>query len=136
MTNERRAEGGNRMIQERALISVVDDDESIRESLPELLHLLGFAARPFDSAEAFLNSDAVSNTQCLILDISMPGMSGPQLQRELKIRKLNIPIIFLTAHVDRTLRARLLAEGAIECLSKPFNEKDLRSALDDALGTA
>jgi FixJ family two-component response regulator len=124
------------MIRQQALISVVDDDESIRESLPELLQLMGFTARPFESAQAFLKSDAVPVTQCLILDISMPGMSGPQLQRELKIRKLNIPIIFITARAERSLRATLLAEGAIDCLTKPFSEQDLRSALDRALGTA
>lgn len=124
------------MIQQRALIAVVDDDESIRESLPELLHLLGFAARPFVSAEAFLKSDAIPATQCLILDISMPGMSGPQLQRELKSRKLHIPIIFITAHADRSVRASLIAEGAIDCLIKPFSEQALRSALDGALGSA
>jgi FixJ family two-component response regulator len=121
------------MIRQHALVSVVDDDESIRESLPELLQLMGFTARPFESAEAFLKSDAIPATQCLILDISMPGMSGPQLQRELKNRKLHIPIIFITAHADRSLRATLLAEGAIDCLIKPFSEKDLRSALDSAL---
>ena len=132
----RRKEDGNRMIQQRALIAVVDDDESIRESLPELLHLLGFAARPFDSAEAFLKSDAMPVTQCLILDISMPGMSGPQLQRELRNRYLNIPIIFITADVDQSLRASLLAAGAIDCLIKPFSEQALRSALNGALGTA
>ena len=122
------------MTRPHALISVVDDDESIRESLPELLQLMGFTARPFESAQAFLRSDAVPLTQCLILDISMPGMSGPQLQRELKIRKLHIPIIFISAHADRSLRATLLAEGAIDCLIKPFSEQDLRSALDGALG--
>ena len=122
------------MTRPHALISVVDDDESIRESLPRLLQLMGFTARPFESAQAFLRSDAVPLTQCLILDISMPGMSGPQLQRELKIRKLHIPIIFISAHADRSLRATLLAEGAIDCLIKPFSEQDLRSALDGALG--
>jgi FixJ family two-component response regulator len=122
------------MTRPHALISVVDDDESIRESLPELLQLMGFTARPFESAQSFLKSDAVPLTQCLILDISMPGMSGPQLQRELKIRKLHIPIIFITAQVDQSLRKTLLAEGAIDCLIKPFSEQDLRSALDGALG--
>jgi FixJ family two-component response regulator len=81
---------------------------------------------PFASAEDFLVSDALANTQCLILDVSMPGMSGPELQCELSRRDLKIPIIFITAHCDRDLRADLLARGAVECLSKPFSEDDLR----------
>jgi FixJ family two-component response regulator len=122
-------------MQNPVLISVVDDDVSSRESLPDLLGMLGFAAVPFSSAEDFLASDALARTQCLILDVSMPGMSGPELQRELSRRELKIPIIFVTAHCDQDLRADLLALGAVECLSKPFSERDLRSALDCALGT-
>ena len=120
-------------MQERALISIVDDDQSSRESLPDLLQLFGFAALPFASAEEFLTSDALAATQCLILDVSMPGMSGPQLQSELARRELKIPIIFITAHNDRELRAELLARGAVECLFKPFSERDLRAALESAL---
>lgn len=119
---------------EREVISVVDDDESIRESLPSLLEVLGFAARPFASAEDFLASDVAADTRCLILDVSMPGMSGPQLQDELSRRRLAVPIIFITAQCDATLRATLLARGAVECLLKPFSEKDLCSALDRAVG--
>jgi FixJ family two-component response regulator len=119
-----------------ALISVVDDDVSSRESLPELLEMLGFAAMPFASAEDFLASDVLADTQCLILDVSMPGMSGPQLQCELSRRQLKIPIIFITAQCDHHLRADLLARGAAECLFKPFSEHDLRSALDRVVGTA
>jgi FixJ family two-component response regulator len=119
-----------------ALISVVDDDVSSRESLPELLEMLGFAAMPFASAEDFLASDVLADTQCLILDVSMPGMSGPQLQCELRRRQLKIPIIFVTAQCDHDLRADLLARGAVECLFKPFSEHDLRSALDRVVGTA
>jgi FixJ family two-component response regulator len=119
-----------------ALISVVDDDVSSRESLPELLEMLGFAAMPFASAEDFLASDVLADTQCLILDVSMPGMSGPQLQCELSRRQLKIPIIFITAQCDHDLRADLLARGAAECLFKPFSEHDLRSALDRVVGTA
>jgi FixJ family two-component response regulator len=115
------------------LISVVDDDVSSRESLPDLLRLLGFAAVSFASAQEFLSSDLLPDTQCLLLDISMPEMSGPELQRELRRRQINIPIIFITAHCDQDLRADLLARGAIECLTKPFTEHDLRSALDRAL---
>jgi FixJ family two-component response regulator len=117
-------------MQPRALISVVDDDVSSRESLPDLLEMLGFAATPFESAEAFLASDVLADTRCLILDVSLPGMSGPELQRELSRRRLKIPIIFITAHCDRDLRADLLARGAVECLFKPFSEHDLRSALN------
>lgn len=125
-----------RDIQQPALISVVDDDVSSRESLPDLLHALGFAAMPFASAEEFLASDVLSVTRCLILDVSMPGMSGPQLQSELKRRKLKMPIIFITAHADSNLRADLLARGAVDCLFKPFSEQDLRFALDRAVVTA
>jgi FixJ family two-component response regulator len=119
-----------------SLISVVDDDVSSRESLPDLLKELGFTAIPFPSAEDFLASDVLTDTQCLILDVSMPGMSGPQLQCELNRRQLKIPIIFITAHCDRDLRKDLLARGAVECLFKPFSEDDLRSALDCVVGTA
>src|SRR3984885_4259950 len=112
-----------------ALISVIDDDVSSRESLPDLLQMLGFVAMPFASAEDFLASDVLADTQCLILDVSMPGMSGPQLQCELSRRQLKIPIIFITAHCDRDLRADLIARGAVECLFKPLSEHDLLSAL-------
>ena len=118
----------------RVLISVVDDDLSLRESLPDQLQLLGFDVMAFGSAEDFLASEALDDTQCLLLDVSMPGMSGPQLQQELKRRELKIPIVFMTAHCDRDLRADLLARGAIGCLFKPFSEQELRSALVRAVG--
>jgi FixJ family two-component response regulator len=123
-------------MQQRALISVVDDDVSSRESLPDLLQMFGFASMAFASAEDFLASEVIADTQYLILDVSMPGMSGPQLQCELSRRALRIPIIFITAHRDQDLRAELIARGAIECLFKPFNEHDLRSALDRAISAA
>ena len=123
-------------MQQRALVSVVDDDLSSRESLPDFLQLLGFSAITFASAEEFLKSDALTGTQCLILDVSMPGMSGPELQRELTRRELKIPIIFVTAHCDRDLRTELLARGAVDCLFKPYSVDDLRSALHCAVGTA
>src|ERR1700722_20476166 len=85
---------------EQTLVSVVDDDESVRESLPDLLKEFGFAARPFSSAEDFLASDCVEKTKCLILVVAMPGMSGPELQRELKLRRQEIPVIFITAQKD------------------------------------
>ena len=117
----------------RSLVSVVDDDESVRDSLPDLLRQLGFAAQAFSSAEAFLASESVNETCCLILDITMPGMSGPELQRELASRRQDIPTIFITASGDMTLRPRLLANGAVECLFKPFSDTALVDALDAAL---
>jgi FixJ family two-component response regulator len=117
----------------RSLVSVVDDDESVRESLPDLLQEFGFAVRAFSSAEEFLASDCVGQTRCLILDIAMPGMSGPDLQRELTRRRQEIPIVFITAHVDETVRPRVLALGVVECLFKPFTEKALREAVNAAL---
>jgi FixJ family two-component response regulator len=121
------------LMSKRALVSVVDDDESVRESLPDLLKQLGFAAQTFSSAEDFLASGVVSETSCLILDIAMPGMSGPDLQQELLRRRQEIPIVFITANGDRTVRARLLAQGAVECLFKPFSETALLDALNVAL---
>jgi FixJ family two-component response regulator len=115
------------------LICVVDDDVSSRESLPDLLRMFGFATVAFASAEDFLASDTLSNIRCLILDVSMPGMSGPQLQCELIRRGLKIPIIFITAQVDRRLRADLISRGAVECLFKPFSEDALRKALDQVV---
>lgn len=121
------------MIDSNPLISVVDDDESIRESLPDLIRELGFAAHAFSSAEEFLVSGSLSATRCLILDISMPGMSGPDLQKELKRRGREIPIVFITAHIDETDRPRLIREGAIDCLFKPFSEAELLMAVNAAL---
>jgi FixJ family two-component response regulator len=117
----------------RSLVSVVDDDESVRESLPDLLRQCGFAAEAFSSAEAFLASEVVSETSCLILDIAMPGMSGPDLQQELVRRRQKIPIVFITAQGDETVRPRLIARGAVECLFKPFSETALLDALNTAL---
>jgi FixJ family two-component response regulator len=117
----------------RLLISVVDDDESIRESLPDLLREFGFTAKAFSSGEELLTSSELAETSCLILDVAMPGMTGPDLQRELAIRQPGIPIIFITAQRDETLRPRLLKLGAIECLLKPFSEADLLKALNTAV---
>ena len=116
-----------------ALVSIVDDDESVRESLPDLVRQLGFAARAFPSAEAFLASEFVGETRCLLLDIAMPGMSGPDLQRELVNRQQAIPIVFITASGDRAIRSRLMAGGAVECLFKPFSETALVEALNTAV---
>ena len=120
------------MTPKRSLVSIVDDDESVRESLPDLLRQFGFAAEAFSSAESFLASDVVSDTDCLLLDVAMPGMSGPDLQRELTRRRQKIPIVFITAQGDRTLRPRLLARGAVECLFKPFSEAALLNAVKAA----
>ncbi len=119
---------------ERSLVAIVDDDESVRESLPDLLSELGFEVQAFSSAEEFLASGIVDASRCLILDVAMPGMSGPHLQRELKERGKKIPIIFITAHEDGTVRTRLIARGAVECLSKPFSDTTLLGAINAALG--
>lgn len=117
------------------LVSVVDDDQSVRESLPDLLQEFGFAVRAFASAEDFLASDDVERTDCLVLDVAMPGMTGPELQTELS-RRRKIPIIFITATVDKAVRARVLADGAVAFLYKPFSEDALLEALNAALGTS
>jgi FixJ family two-component response regulator len=118
---------------QRSLVSVVDDDESVRESLPDLLWELGYAAQAFATAEEFLASEWLGRTRCLILDIAMPGMSGPALQRELAHRQRVIPIVFITANKDEGIRPRLLAAGAVECLFKPFSDTALLEALNAAL---
>lgn len=120
----------------RPLVSVVDDDESVRESLPDLLKELGFDAEAFASAEEFLESEPVGRTQCLIVDVNMPGMSGPELQQELGRRGAGVPIIFITAHSDDTVRPSLLQQGDAACLFKPFSDTALLIALQAALGTS
>jgi FixJ family two-component response regulator len=115
------------------LITVVDDDESVRESLPDLIREFGYDVRAFSSAEEFLKSGCVDRTGCLILDIAMPGMTGPELQKVLQERRQDIPIIFITAHADDTTRPRMMSNGAVECLSKPFSETALLDALNMAL---
>ncbi|MBP0595036.1 response regulator [Paraburkholderia sp. LEh10] len=118
---------------DRALIAVVDDDESVRESLPDLLREFGFAARTFASAEEFLASGYAGEARCLILDVALPGMSGRDLQHELRRRQQTVPIIFITAHGDEALRPRMLEQGAVECLFKPFNDTALLGAIQAAL---
>jgi FixJ family two-component response regulator len=120
----------------RSLVAVVDDDESVRESLPDLLSELGYAVRAFSSAEEYLASDCVAQTDCLVLDIAMPGMSGPELQQELTRRGHKIPIVFITARRDEAQRQRLIKHGAIDCLFKPFSEKVLLAALNAAFGVS
>jgi FixJ family two-component response regulator len=111
----------------------VDDDESVREALPDLLGTFGFEVQAFSSAEEFLASDCIGRTRCLILDLAMPGMTGPELHRELTLREQPIPIVFITGHSDKAVRPRVLEQGAVECLFKPFSEKALLAALDAAL---
>jgi len=118
---------------ERPLLSVVDDDESMRESLPDLIKEFGFAARAFSSAEEFLSSGSVDETSCLILDIAMPGMSGPELHQELKRRGEKIPVIFITGQKDETIRARVFEQGAAGFLLKPFSDAALLAAIKTAL---
>ena len=117
----------------RPLVVVVDDDESVRESLPDLLRELGFEAETFPSPAEFLRSTAVERADCLLLDVAMPGMSGLELQAELSRTEQTIPIVFITAHPDRSTCARVLAAGAIDCLTKPFSEAALLGAVRAAL---
>ena len=117
----------------RSLVSVVDDDESVRESLPDLLRVSGFLVQAFSSAEEFLASEVVGQTKCLILDIAMPGMTGPDLQQELRRRRQEIPIVYITAREDEAVRPRMLEQGAVECLFKPFSETALLEAINIAL---
>jgi FixJ family two-component response regulator len=116
------------------LVAIVDDDVSLRRSLPDLVIQFGFRGRAFASAEEFLASDCVGQTKCLIVDISMPDMSGPDLQRELTRRGRKIPFVFITGEADEDLRRQLIAEGAVECLFKPFKPAALLKALNTALG--
>ena len=118
---------------ETALISIVDDDESMREAIQSLLRSVGFRTQMFASAEQFLQSDQIENTACLILDVRMPGMSGLELQRHLMATQYRIPIVFVTAHGDEEARARALQEGAVEFLLKPFSEEALLNAIQAAL---
>ena len=119
----------------RSRVSVVDDSESVRESLPDLLRYSGFEVQAFDSAEAFLESGTISDTHCLVLDVGLPGMSGPELQQELTRRGLDIPIVFITAQGEKSLRPRLMSRGAAACLFKPFSDTDLIDAVNSALET-
>jgi FixJ family two-component response regulator len=115
------------------LVAIVDDDESVRESLPDLLRGFGFAAAAFASADEFLTFGDVTRTRCLLLDVGMPGMSGPELQQELASRGIRMPIIFITARADESIRESLLQRGAAACLFKPFSELQLQRAFDVAL---
>jgi len=125
---------GSEVTSQPPLVSVVDDNESVRESLPDLLQDSGFDVQAFASAEAFLASEALNETRCLILDVGLPGMSGPDLQVELTRRGQRIPIVFITAQGDKSLRPRLISRGAAACLFKPFSDTALVDAVNAALG--
>src|SRR5262249_26316019 len=103
-------------------------------SLPDLLQHVGFGVQAFASAEDFLASEALDTTNCLVLDVGLPGMSGPDLQQELKRRRKAIPIVFITAQGDRSVAARLIGHGGGACLFKPFSDTALLDAIDAALG--
>jgi FixJ family two-component response regulator len=117
------------MPDERPLVSVVDDDESVRDSLPDLLNEFGYSVRTFSSGLEFLASDALEQTKCLILDVAMPGMNGIELQAELNRHDKWIPIVFITAIRDEAVRARVVELGATACLTKPFSDTALFEAL-------
>jgi FixJ family two-component response regulator len=116
------------------LISVVDDDHSVRESLARLIRSVGFSVQVFGSAEEFLSAYGSRQSDCVILDIRMPGMSGLELQRELSETDGDLPVIFITAHgSDEEVRARALAAGAVDYLLKPLREEEVLKAIDEAL---
>jgi FixJ family two-component response regulator len=118
---------------EPLLLSVVDDDEMLRESLPDLLREFGFSARAFSSGQEFLSSNYVDETRCLILDVAMPGMSGLEVQEELKRRGRAIPIIFITGQKDEDIRKQALRQGAVNVLYKPFSDSALLEAVNAAV---
>ena len=115
----------------RKLVSVVDDDEFVREALPDLLRSYGLEALPFACAEDFLASECLGRTGCLILDVSMPGMTGPELQIELAERQLDIPIVFITANAD-SLAWEVPPRGTVACLTKPFSDAAILEAVNSA----
>jgi len=115
------------------IISVVDDDQSVRESLPDLLISMGYAVATFASAEEFLASGYRSKTACLLLDIQLPTMSGPCLQAKLDSAGRNVPTIFISGQVHETLRKYLLSRGATDLLLKPFSQEALQGAIARAL---
>jgi FixJ family two-component response regulator len=117
----------------RPLICVIDDDESVRESLPDLIREFGFDVHVFSSAEEFLASESAGHAECLLLDIAMPGMTGLELQQDLERRQSGIPIIFITALADDKVRSAALRQGVAACLFKPFSDTELRHALNRAL---
>ena len=121
------------MTKARKLVTVVDDDESVRESLPDLFKACGLEVSSFASAEEFLDSRMPGEPDCLVLDVAMPGMSGPELQQKLLRLGRNIPTVFITAHADEFQWPRLLTSGAVACLLKPFSENAILESVNAAL---
>jgi FixJ family two-component response regulator len=118
----------------KPVVSVVDDDQSVRESLAGLIRSVGLAVKVFASAEEFLGSFHIAGTDCLILDVRMPGMDGLELQRQLKTSHPDLPVIFITAHgSEEEIRRRALAAGAVDYLLKPLSEEEVLNAVDTAL---
>jgi FixJ family two-component response regulator len=120
-------------VQRIPLISIVDDDEALRRSLDNLIRSTGLRARGFPSAEAFLQSNQLNETDCLLLDVCIPGMSGLDLQRQLAAGNSDVPIVFMTAHETGRQRRQALEAGAVAFLNKPFEEEDLLNAINTAL---
>ena len=116
------------------LVSIVDDDDSLRNSLANLIRSGGFRTEAFSSAAAFLASDSLPDTACLILDVRMPGMNGPELQRHLVATGRQIPVVFITSYVDDEARARALQAGALAFLYKPCREQEIFTAIRSAVG--
>ena len=125
--------GSSPMAAAKPIVFVVDDDVWIRESLPDLLREFGFSARAFSSGQEFLSSNDVGETRCLILDVAMPGMSGLEVQEELKRRGQAIPVIFITGQKDEEIRKRAFSQGAVKFLYKPFSDSALLEAVNAAL---
>jgi FixJ family two-component response regulator len=123
----------NYTIAEAARISIVDDDESMREAIKDLMGSMGLSVEEFSSAEAFLNSGRSQSFDCLVLDVSMPGLSGLELQRRLAADDCPLPIVFMTAHYGEEVRRKALEAGAVDFLSKPFTEQELLNAIGKSL---
>ena len=123
------------MLSNGPFITVIDDDESVREALPDLLRELGFSVEAFASGEAFLATADAPAPDVLLVDVAMPGMSGPDLQQHLRACGSAVPIIFMTAHRNESIRQRVLEAGAVACLFKPFSDSTLIEAVESALGT-
>lgn len=115
------------------LVAIVDDDDSMRSALLGMLRVVGLPARAFSSAEEFLGSGQQHDIACLIADIRMPGMSGIELQAKLNADRCRVPIIFLTAHGDEKMRMQALRAGAVEFMTKPFDEEALLESVRAAL---
>jgi FixJ family two-component response regulator len=120
-------------VAKRAIISVVDDDESMRQAINALIGSMGFGVEEFSSAEEFLNSERSQGSDCLILDVRMAGLSGLELQRRLAADHKIVPIVFITAHYSEEERTRAMAGGAVDFLSKPFSEQELLTAIGASL---